>query len=172
MTILRKRLEALAASCILWGLGAAPLMAQEPNSQVTHCCVDWKRLNLNQPQSDQIQQLEQQWSSQYVQLKVQIRNQQLKLRRELGDPRTDPLEIVSTQQSILRLQEQLRNEATTNYLHKRALLNEDQQHQMEAQLHQMVIERQQRAMGQKPQEDQNAGIMGLINKIRWAIDPH
>jgi Spy/CpxP family protein refolding chaperone len=134
-------------------------------------CIDWQRLNLNQQQSQTIGTLDSEWNQKYQRLQPQIVGLQQKLQRLLPDPKSDPLEIMATQQTIARLKEQLRNDATTNYLRKRAALNGDQQHQLEGMLQQMVSERQ-RPAAPVMQADQNGGISNIVNKIKWAIEPH
>ncbi len=133
--------------------------------------VDWKRLNLSAQQSQQIQVLEQDWNAKYMKLQPQIVEHQRKLVHLLNDPKSDSLEIMSTQQTIARLKEQLRNEATANYLRKRALLTEIQQHQLESMMQQMVAEKQRTAAPSAPSDDQG-GFMDLIHKVKWAIEPH
>lgn len=134
-------------------------------------CIDWQRLNLNQQQSQTIGSLDSDWNGKYQRLQPQIIQNQQKLQRLLPDPKSDPLEIMATQQTIARLKEQLRNDATTNYLRKRAALNEAQQHQLEGMLQQMVLERQ-RPTTPVMQADQAGGIGNIVNKIKWAIEPH
>lgn len=148
---------------------ASPAFA-DPASP-SHCCVDWRKLNLTQQQNQQITALETEWNSKYNRVQPQIAELQKKLEKLLPDPHSDPLEIMQTQQTIARLKEQLRGEATTNYLRKRAILNEPQQHQLEAMLQQMVIDRQRPAQA-AVQPEQNGGIMNIVNKIKWAIEPH
>ncbi|MBX9689624.1 MAG: hypothetical protein K2X27_23135 [Candidatus Obscuribacterales bacterium] len=135
------------------------------------CCVDWKRLNLTAPQSQQIQALEQDWNGKYTKLQPEILEQQRKLAKLLMDPKSDPLDIMSTNHTIARLKENLRNEATTNYLKKRAILNTDQQHQLETMMQQMIATRQQSAAS-APQSEEQGGFMDIIHKVRWAIQQH
>ncbi|HEY9789783.1 MAG TPA: hypothetical protein V6D22_05255 [Candidatus Obscuribacterales bacterium] len=138
-----------------------------------HHGVDWQRLNLSPQQSQQIQVLQSDWQGHYTDEMPQIHRQQQHLNELFRNPQSDPLEIVSTQQSLMRLQEQLRNEAMANYLHKRALLSGGQQRLLEVQMHQMVVERQQHHMVPVNQSnDENGGIMTIMQKVRWAIEPH
>lgn len=134
-------------------------------------CLNWKKLNLSQPQQQQIQTLEQDWNNKYMKVQPEILEQQRKLARLLMDPKSDPLEIMASQQAIARLKEQLRNEATSNYLRKRAILNLDQQHQLEGLMQQMVAERQRQAASVPP-PDESSGFMDIIQKVRWAIQQH
>jgi hypothetical protein len=87
------------------------------------------------------------------------------------DPKSDPLEIMSTNQRVAHLKEHLRNEATTNYLKKRAILNQDQQHQLETMMQQMIATRQQSA-ATVPQAEEQGGFMDIIHKVKWAIQQH
>lgn len=135
-----------------------------------HKCVEWKKLNLKPQQAQQINQLESEWHTKYATTAPKIADLQKKLERLLSNAKSDPLEIMSTQQTIARLKDQLRNEATTNYLRKRALLNETQQHQLEGMLQQMVVERQRGSAAS--QAEQTPGIVNIVNKIKWAIEPH
>lgn len=135
------------------------------------CGLDWKKLNLNSQQAAQIQGFEQEWNAKYIKLQPEILEHQRRLAKLLMDPKSDPLEIMATNQSIARLKEQLRNEATANYLHKRAILNSDQQHQLESMMQQMIASRQQSATS-TPQTEEQSGFMDIIQKVRWAIQQH
>jgi Spy/CpxP family protein refolding chaperone len=104
--------------------------------------INWQRLNLTPQQSQQIQALEAQWNHDYMELQPTIIEEQHRLTRLLSDPKSDPLEIMALQQSIARKKEQLRAAATANYLRKRQLLNDGQQHGLEDMIHQAVAERQ------------------------------
>lgn len=153
--------------------GIMPAFADDLKSSNAPCCVDWNKLGLSSQQSQQVQVLEKQWNSKYAHIQPQIVAEQKELVALLGDPKSDPLEIMETQQSITRLREQLRNEATSNYLRKRAILTANQQHQLEGMLQQMVAERQQHGSTQASTvSDQNGGIMNIIHKVKWAIEPH
>lgn len=160
---------------VLAGAAAAVFSTSSAQAQMVpdpaHRSVDWKRLNLNAQQTQQVGQLDNDWNAKYSRLQPQIAELQKKLERLLPDPKSDPLEIMATQQAIGRYKEQLRNEATTNYLRKRSLLNDVQQHQLEAMLQQMVNDRQ-RPASSISQAEQNGGIMNIVNKIKWAIEPH
>lgn len=132
------------------------------------CGVDWKKLNLSAPQSQKIQDLEQEWNNKYTKIQPEILEQQRKLAKLLLDPKSDQLEIMTTNQRIAHLKEHLRNEATSNYLKKRAILNTDQQHQLESMMQQMIATRQQSA-ATTPQTEEQGGFMDIIHKVRWAI---
>ena len=93
--------------------------------------INWQRLNLTPSQCQQIQQLESQWNHDFMEIQPSIIEDQRKLTRLLSDPKSDPLEIMALQQSIARQKEHLRAAATANYLRKRQLLNDGQQHGLE-----------------------------------------
>lgn len=172
MTFATSRLSAALVTALFSAFMNSPAFAQDPNHNAhgPGRCIDWTRLNLNQQQSQSITQLDSEWRAKYQQLQPQILQKQKKLQELLADSKSDPLEIMSTQQSIARMRENLRNEATTNYLRKRAILTETQQHQLEAMLQQMVMERQRATP--MVQADQAGGITNIVNKIKWAIEPH
>jgi Spy/CpxP family protein refolding chaperone len=148
-------------------IGAPAVFADEDGAK----CVDWKKLNLSSAQSQQIQTLEQDWNGKYMKMQPEILEHQRKLAKLLMDPKSDPLEIMSTNQRVAHLKEHLRNEATTNYLKKRAILNQDQQHQLETMMQQMIATRQQSA-ATVPQAEEQGGFMDIIHKVKWAIQQH
>lgn len=157
----------LAAALATLLSGNLPAFAQDP---IQNKCVEWKKLNLNAQQTQQISQLDNDWQAKYSRMQPQITDLQKKLEQLLPNPKSDPLEIMSTQQTLARYRESLRNEATTNYLRKRALLNETQQHQVEGMVQQMVLDRQR--ANSPVQTEQSPGLMNIVNKIKWAIEPH
>lgn len=154
----------LAVSTIFITTGAAAWADGEEGK----VCIDWKKLSLNATQSQQIQALENDWNGKYLKIQPEILEHQRKYAKMLMDPKSDPLEIMSTNQKIAHLKETLRNEATTNYLKKRAILNNDQQHQLETMMQQMIASRQQSATT-APATEEQGGFMGIIHKVRWAI---
>ncbi len=159
MTVNKK--PALALACVVGLCTGGQAGADE-----LRMCINWQRLNLTPQQSQQIQVLEQQWNHDYMEIQPSIVEEQRKLTRLLSDPKSDPLEIMSLQQSIARKREQLRAAATTNYLRKRQLLNEDQQHGLECMIHQAVVERQ-RATSPAMQTDVMPDhIQSLIQRVR------
>ena len=141
--------------------GAGPALADE-----SRCSINWARLNLSPEQTQQIQSLEQQWNKDYMDLQPVIIDDQHKLTRLLSDPKSDPVEIMALQQAIARKKEQLRSNATANYLRKRQLLNEAQQHGLEDMMRQAVADRQ-RASGPGGQtEVMPDHIQYLIQRVR------
>lgn len=161
---INKRINAvtLAVSAVFITNGMA--LAEEGGKP----CVDWKKLSLSATQSQQIQILETDWNTKYMKIQPEILEHQRKYAKMLMDPKSDPLEIMSTNQRIAHLKEVLRNEATTNYLKKRAILNSDQQHQLETMMQQMIASKQQSAVA-PPANEEQGGFMDIIHKVRWAI---
>ena len=146
---------ALAAGCTL------PASADE-----LRMGINWQRLNLTPQQSQQIQCLEAQWNHDYMEIQPAIIEEQHKLTRLLSDPKSDPLEIMALQQSIARKKEQLRAAATANYLRKRQLLNDGQQHGLEDMIHQAVAERQRVSSPGAQTEVMPDHIQYLIQRVR------
>lgn len=141
---------------------ALPSSADEPEAG-----INWTRLNLTAAQQQQIQQLETEWSAKYLRLQPQIVEGKKKLQKLFADPKADPLEIMNTQQGVMRLQEELRTAATSNHLKKRAVLTVAQRRQYEMMLQTMLVERQRGNLG--PATDGQSGLMNMIQKARWAI---
>lgn len=164
MKINKRQITAITLSLGAFIIGPSAALADEDGK----CCVDWKKLSLSQVQSQKIQELEQDWNTKYMKIQPEILEQQRKLAKLLLDPKSDQLEIMTTNQRIAHLKEHLRNEATTNYLKKRAILNNDQQHQLEGMMQQMIASKQQSAAGSAQPEEQG-GFMDIIHKVRWAI---
>jgi Spy/CpxP family protein refolding chaperone len=166
----RTSLAILGLMLTLSMTAAGPVLAQDgPPSRRG---VDWQRLNLSPQQGQQIQQLQSDWRGKYSSVMPQIHTQQKHLQDLFRNPQADPLEIVATQQSVMHLQEQLRNEATQNYLHKRAVLNAQQQKMLEMQMQEMVVARQNRPMAPRLSGNgENGGIMNIMEKVHWAIEP-
>lgn len=128
--------------------------------------INWQRLNLTPQQSQQIQLLEAQWNHDYMEIQPAIIEEQHKLTRLLSDPKSDPLEIIALQQSIARKKEHLRAAATTNYLRKRQLLSDGQQHGLEDMIHQAVAERQRTANPGSQTDVMPDHIQNLIQRVR------
>ncbi len=129
------------------------------------CCVDWSKLNLSAQQNQQIQQLESQWQQDYNQIKPSIQDEQHKLQRLLETHNADPVELMAVQQSITRKKDQLNAAATANYLRKRQVLNENQQHQLN-QMIQARIAAKQQEMHPGAQTDTMPGrLQGLMQRV-------
>jgi Spy/CpxP family protein refolding chaperone len=120
-----------SVACCLFFLGALVAMPQSALAD-DGLNAPYDRLNLSPRQFEQIQSLENQWNSTYMQLQPQLQQAQRRLAELLAQPKSDPIEITSTQQRINQLREQLSGSATANYLRKRRLLNGGQQQQLES----------------------------------------
>jgi hypothetical protein len=101
----------------------------------------YDKLNLAPDQAQRIQQLDADWKQNYMNLGPRLRSAQSRLTQLLASPTSDPLEVTSQQQRVNQLKETLAEQATTNYLRKRRLLNSDQRQQLEGYLRRMVAER-------------------------------
>jgi hypothetical protein len=129
------------------------------------CCVDWNKLNLTQQQNQQIQQLESQWQQDYQQIRPALQDDQVRLKRLLETHNADPVELMAVQQSINRKREQLNAAATANYLRKRQVLNENQQHQL-GQMIQHRIDAKQREMHPNATADNVPNrLQGLMQRV-------
>jgi Spy/CpxP family protein refolding chaperone len=98
-------------------------------------------LNLSSNQAQQIQSLDSEWKNRYEQLQPTLMGEQRQLAKLLAAPKSDPLEITSTQQHINLLREQLSGYATTTYHKTRRLLTPDQQREVEGWLKTKMAER-------------------------------
>lgn len=146
--------------------GAISLHPQPALAQGSDCKIDWTKLNLNPQQNQHIQQLEGQWSKDYNTIKPAIVEDQRKLTKMLEVHDSDPVEIMALQQSIARKKEQLNQLATTNYLQKRKVLNETQQHSLEQMIRQAVAERQRQINPGAQTEVVPDRIQNLMQKVR------
>jgi|SRR5215470_3810122 len=136
-----------------------------------HCAINWKRLGLTPQQSQHIQLLEAQWNSEYMGIQPGLVEDQRRLTRLLSDPKSDSLEIMALQQSIARKREQLRSAATANYLRKRQILSEGQQHALEDMIREAIAERQHVVVPGSQAEVMPDRIQSLIERVR-NIWPH
>ena len=137
-----------------------------------HCHIDWSKLNLSAQQSQQIQQLQQDWERQYNEIKPGISDDQRKLTRLLADHTSDPVEIMALQQSIARKKEALNAAATANYLKKRQLLNDNQQHSLELMIKQVVAEHQRMMNPGQQIEVMPDRIQDIMQRMRqiWPVN--
>lgn len=145
---------------------ALPVWADDPGADGASA-INWSRLNLSAQQQTQIQTLEAEWSAKYMRVQPQIVEGKKKLRKLFADPKADPLEIMNTQQMVMRLTEELRTAATASHLKKRAILTQPQQRQYEVMLQTMLVERQRSNLGGG--NSGQSGLMDMIQKARWAI---
>jgi Spy/CpxP family protein refolding chaperone len=160
----------IAIACLFSGFGLAPVaMADEEH----HGCIDWARLNLTPSQNTQIQQLNTEWTGQYSQIKPVIDEDKVKLTRLLADHESDPVEVMSLQQSIARKKEQLNGYATANYLKKRQILTSDQQYNLEQMIKDAVRRRQQQMYPGAHGDQSTDHIQSLMNRVRnsWHVQP-
>lgn len=145
---------------------ALPVYADDPGATGA-AAINWSRLNLTSQQQTQIQALEEEWSAKYMRLQPQIVEGKKKLQKLFADPKADPLEIMNTHQTVMRLTEELRTAATANHLKKRAILTPAQRKQYEMMLQTMLVERQRSNLGSG--SSGQSGLMDMIQKARWAI---
>jgi hypothetical protein len=86
----------------------------------------YDRMNLSRRQAAQIHGFDSDWNNQYRRLRPRMRDLQHRLDELLYTPKSDPLEITTTQQRISQIREQLGTQATSTYLRKRRVLNDGQ----------------------------------------------
>jgi Spy/CpxP family protein refolding chaperone len=130
--------------------------------------INWSQLNLSPEQNNTIQSLNTEWNHQYMELKPSIDEEQKKLARMLADPNSDPLEVVSLQASIERKRGQLKTAAINNYLHKRQVLNSQQQQQLQDMVRNAIVERQKQLAGTgnlDPMSERIQSLMKQLNSI-------
>jgi Spy/CpxP family protein refolding chaperone len=131
-----------------------------------HCSIDWTRLNLTAAQSTQIQALEADWNKQYAEIRPVINDEQRHLSRLLSDHNSDPVEIMSVQQTVARKRESLNQLATANYLKKRQVLNEGQQYNLEIMVKNAVSMRQRMNNPGGQTEVMPDRVQSLIERVR------
>lgn len=129
-------LRATYAFLLILGLSAAAWAGER------HCSIDWTRLNLTAAQKQQIEQVEAQWQKEYSDIEPALLEEREKLRRMLSEHECDPIEVMRTQDSIMRKDSQLKQAAMRTYLKKRQVLNENQQHNLEEMVSQQFAMRQ------------------------------
>ncbi|MCC6978345.1 MAG: hypothetical protein IT343_08490 [Candidatus Melainabacteria bacterium] len=135
------------------------------------CCVDWSKLNLSAQQNQQVQQLEAQWQQDYSQIKPAIAEEQRKLQRLLESHNADPVELMAVQQSLQRKKDQLNQAATANYLRKRQVLNENQQHQLEQMIRQRIAEKQKDMHPNVQSNEMPNRLQDLMQRVLNRKDP-
>lgn len=88
--------------------------------------INWTQLNLSEDQAKKMNELDDQWGriEQLIRPKI-IRDQQ-QLKNIMSNPNADDEQIRNLQRDIMTRQEQLRFEATENFLSKRRILNTKQ----------------------------------------------
>ena len=130
------------------------------------CRIDWAHLELTPEQSQQIHSLEAQWNQEYMQMQPSVIDEQKRLTRLLSDPRSDPLEVMTLQQSIARKKEHLRASATASYLRKRQVLNDGQRQVLEDMIRQAVAQRQRVLSPGAQTEVMPDRVQNLMQRVR------
>ncbi len=147
------------------------LLALPAGAEEAQCCINWVNLNLTPGQNLKIQELDNQWSECYVNLQSSIVEDQRNLTGLLSDPKSDPVEIMSLQQSITRKQEQLRSKATATYLQKRQILNGEQQLVLQDMVRKAIAERQRLNSSQTQNDALPDRIQNLMQRVRNIFPP-
>jgi Spy/CpxP family protein refolding chaperone len=146
---------------LLWCLSVQSVLADEAKTTF----INWNQLNLSPEQNNTIQSLNSDWNHQYMELKPAIDEEQRKLTRMLTDPNSDPLEIISLQASIERKRGQLKTVAINNYLHKRQILNMQQQQQLQDMVRNAILERQKQLAGGSNTDPMSERIQSLMKQL-------
>lgn len=162
-----KRLLVSLASLVCGFFGLSGVASAD---EATTTTINWDRLQLNPRQAQQIQSLEGQWTRSYMDVQPSIVEDQRRLTRLMSDPNAHPAEIMAVQQAITLKREQLRSNATANYLQKRQVLNQNQQHMLEDMMRQAVDVRQRqiRPSGFQPDVMPDK-IQDLMRRVRGFI---
>lgn len=131
-----------------------------------HCSIDWTKLNLTPVQQQQITALESDWNKQYAEIRPVIITEQQHLSKLLADHNSDPVEIMSVQQTVARKKESLNQLATANYLKKRQVLTESQQFSLEIMVKNAVALRQRQNSPGGATEVMPDRVQSLIERVR------
>ena len=131
-----------------------------------HCSIDWTKLNLTPAQQQQITALEADWNKQYAEIRPVIIEEQRHLSKLLADHNSDPVEIMSVQQTVARKKESLNQLATANYLKKRQVLTESQQFSLEIMVKNAVSVRQRMNNPGGGTEVMPDRVQSLIERVR------
>ncbi len=102
---------------------ASPSMAEHT--------VNWNRLGLSAGQSYEINRLENEWRQTYSRIQPQIEKDREELRRLLNDPNANEQQVMMIQSRLHKNEEQLRNEATRVFMHKKKILNPQQKSKLQ-----------------------------------------
>ncbi len=165
MSMKTSTLKQIALSLLVI-LAAAGPCASASFATDPHCPIDWSQFHLSQQQQQQLAVLDGQWDRSYNQIKPEMVADQNRLSDLLADTKSDPLEVVSLQQSIARKKEQLRSLATSIYLRKRQILNQEQQLQLEECMRQYMDAKRRQQSGGSQTDAMPDGVNNLINKVR------
>ncbi len=104
--------------------------------------IDWSKLNLTKDQSQAIDDLNNKWLHDYNEIQPLIKDDQRKLTELLGSHNSDPVEIMSVQQSLAHKREKLKNIAMVNYLKKRQILTDTQKHDLDLMVRDVIAQKQ------------------------------
>ncbi len=104
--------------------------------------IDWSKLNLTRDQSQAIDDLNNKWLHDYNEIQPSIKDDQRKLTELLGAHNSDPVEIMSVQQSLAHKREKLKNIAMVNYLKKRQILTDTQKHDLDLMVRDVIAQKQ------------------------------
>lgn len=100
------------------------------NNNRGNVSIDWQLLNLTEDQKRKIKELDLQWTSLEQTIRPKILRDQQQLKTIMVNPNADDNQIRKLQKDIMIRQEQLRYEATENFLSKRRLLNDEQRQKL------------------------------------------
>jgi hypothetical protein len=158
------------ASLTLLICGFLGMSGSASADEATTTSINWTRLQLNPQQAQHIQSLENQWTRSYMDVQPSIVEDQRRLTRLMSDPNAHPAEIMALQQAISLKREQLRSNATANYLQKRQVLDQNQQHMLQDMMRQQVDMRQRqiRPSGFQPDVMPDK-IQDLMRRVRGFI---
>jgi len=131
-----------------------------------HSAINWSKLKLSLEQDRQIQQLDKDWQSNLSELKPPMMEDQKRLAKLLTTYDSDSVEIMALQQAIAQKREKLIALATTNFLKKRQLLTENQQHELSSMIQQSISERQHSSQVVSQRDALPDHIQGLMEKAR------
>ena len=161
------QLAALIASLSLFS-AASPVAAYAPTDRPI---CDWTKLNLNEDQNKQIQEIEAGWNQKYRELMPSLSEDQQRLSKLLEDHNSDPVEIMTVQTSVARKREQLNEIALATYLRKKALLDENQKHVLELMTKRAIAERHRSDATASVNEEMPDHIQGLMQRVRniWPV---
>lgn len=151
----------LLALVVLLVVQAVPALAEDD-----HSAIDWSKLKLSLDQDRQIQQLDKDWQNSLNELKPPLVDDQKRLAKLLATYDSDSVEIMALQQAIAQKREKLIAMATTNYLKKRQLLTENQQHDLSAMIRQAISDRQRNSQIVSQTDALPDHIQGLMEKAR------
>ncbi len=126
-SLLPKALMLLPVSIVV--LGCLDLSARAEYQK-----VNWESLDLSSPQRTKLNQLDSEWQEVVSEVVPRLRVNQKKLKKLMGEQHPDEDEILEVQKAIHKDKAKLRMEATQIFLHKRKVLNEQQEEKLQKML--------------------------------------